>query len=279
MPEISIEFFPPRTPEVQKRLEDCLSSFKDFKPKFYSVTFGAGGSTLEQTPQTLSFIKDFSKIPVVPHLTCIGSNKSEIKQLLDLYKSKGISRIIALRGDMPSGMEDPGELRYAADLVQLIREYLGDKVHISVAAYPEAHPQSESPDKDLLNFKAKIDAGANDAITQYFFNFEAYENFMDRSLALGIKAPIYPGIMPITNYKQLKRFSDSCGAEIPRWIDKRLADYDASDAKESLCQFGTEVIGNLCEKLEKAGAPGFHFYSLNRHEALLNIFRQLNWPI
>jgi methylenetetrahydrofolate reductase (NADPH) len=275
--KISIEFFPPRTPEVQQRLETCLTKFKKFNPEFYSVTFGAGGSTLEQTPQVVEFIKNHSKIPVAPHLTCIGSTKAEIRQLLDLYQANGVTRLVALRGDMPSGMQDPGELHYASDLVSFIREYLGEKIHISVGAYPEVHPQAPSPDKDLWHFKAKIDAGANDAITQYFFNFEAYEDFMNRALSLGIEAPIYPGIMAITNYKQLKRFSDSCGAEIPRWIDQRLAFYDSQNDKESIRQFGADVVAELCEKLQKAGAPGFHFYSLNRHEALLDIFQQLNW--
>ena len=276
-PTLSIEFFPPRTPEVQARLEECLSAFKPFQPSFYSVTFGAGGSTLAHTPQTVDFVRKTSHCLVVPHLTGIGSNRAEVQQLLDEYRSKGITKIVALRGDMPSGMLDPGEFRYASDLVAFLREYLGNNFHITVGAYPEIHPQASSPKEDLLHFKTKIEAGANDAITQYFFNFEAYEHFLNQVHQMGIKAPIYPGIMPITNYKQIKRFSDSCGAEIPRWIEKKLAAFDEQDDKESLIEFGVEVVTTLCQKLQGLGVPGFHFYSLNRHESLVKIFQNLQW--
>ncbi len=278
LPLISIEFFPPRTPEIQERLRDSLQALGKLNAEFYSVTFGAGGSTADQTPKAIDFIKNNSKTPVAPHLTCMGSSKSEIQNLLDLYHSQGISRLVALRGDVsPETSLSSTEFHYAADLVDFIRQYLGNQIHISVAAYPEMHPQASSPDQDLIHFKAKVDAGANDAITQYFFNFEAYENFLNKAVALGIKIPIYPGIMPITNYKQIKKFSDTCGAEIPRWIEKNLAAYDANQDKESLRKFGTEIVANLCEKLQKLGVPGFHFYSLNRHEALLDIFQHLNW--
>ncbi len=276
-PFFSLELFPPRSSEVQARLEACLSAFQAFDPAFYSVTFGAGGSTLAQTPQTVDFVREHSRKPVAPHLTGIGATRAEIQSLLDLYQSQGITRIIALRGDMPSGMQDPGEFKHASHLVEFIREYLGDSMHISVGAYPEMHPQAASPEADLLHLKAKIEAGANDSITQYCFNFEAYEHFLNQAQKLGIQAPIYPGIMPISNYKQLKRFSETCGAELPRWIATKLATFDEKEDKDSLLRFGVDVVTELCQKLQTLGVPGFHFYSLNRHESLLEIFKNLNF--
>ena len=268
----SIEFFPPKTPEGAEKLRYTRNQLAELNPEYISVTFGAGGSTQDGTIDTVLEIQE-TGIPAAPHLSCIASTKQELSKILQLYKSKGIKRIVALRGDMPSGMQALGELRYANELVEFIRKETGDHFKIEVAAYPEFHPQAKSAADDLNNFKCKVDAGADSAITQYFFNPDAYFSFVDSCEKMGVDIPIIPGIMPITNHKQLARFSDMCGAEIPRWIKKRLEDF--GDDLPSLQAFGIEVTINLCEKLLKAGAPGIHFYSMNKTEPTKQIWTAL----
>jgi methylenetetrahydrofolate reductase (NADPH) len=237
------------------------------------VTFGAGGSTLSYTGETARHLHEQHGLPAAPHLSCVGGNRAELAALLDDYRAAGYRRIVALRGDLPSGMATPGDFRYAAELVRFIREHSGDHFHIEVAAYPETHPQADDALRDLQHFKAKIDAGANGAITQYFFNADAYFRFVDDVQRLGVNVPIVPGIMPITNYSQLQRFSDMCGAEIPRWITQRMrAHGDDADAVRKL---GTEVVTTLCRRLLDGGAPGLHFYTLNRAKATEAVLKQL----
>lgn len=258
---ISFEFFPPKTPEGAEKLRTTRDELAKLNPAYFSVTFGAGGSTQEGTLDTVLEIQK-AGYAAAPHLSCIGSTKENILNLLKKYQDNGISRIVALRGDMPSGMQEAGEFRYANELVEFIRAETGDHFHIEVAAYPETHPQAHDAQTDLANFKRKVDAGANAAITQYFYNSDAYFRFVDDCETLGLDLPIVPGIMPITNYKQLARFSEMCGAEIPRWIQKRLAGF--GDDIESLRAFGLDVTTSLCEKLLAHGAPGLHFYSMNQ---------------
>ena len=269
----SFEFFPPKTEKGAEKLKTTREELSKLGPKYFSVTFGAGGSTQEGTIETVLDIKK-SGYDAAPHLSCIGSTRDNIRQLLEKYLKHGITRIVALRGDMPSGMQEAGEFRYANELVEFIREVGGDQFHIEVAAYPESHPQSENPASDLKNFKRKVDAGANSAITQYFFNIDAYLYFVDDCEKLGIDLPITPGIMPITNYVQLARFSDMCGAEIPRWIRKRLQGF--GDDKESIIAFGEEVVTKLCHNLLDAGAPGLHFYTMNQFQATTKLWNNLN---
>jgi methylenetetrahydrofolate reductase (NADH) len=270
----SCEFFPPKT---EKGMEKLLSTSKtlkaELKPEFFSVTFGAGGSTRDRTFDAVSKIIEHTGVATAPHLSCIGTTKPEILEILNRYKEQGINRLVALRGDMPSGMVTAGELHYANELITFIREETGDHFHIEVAAYPEFHPLSESPKKDLEFFKQKMDAGADSAITQYFYNVDAYYQFIDDCELMGIDKPIVPGIMPITNYTNLARFSDACGAEIPRWIRKRLQDFH--DDTESLKAFGKDVVTDMCQRLLDNGAPGLHFYSMNQTEATLSIWNDL----
>lgn len=271
----SLEFFPPRDGEGLAKLEDTARGLLQLDPAYISVTFGAGGSTQSGTLETVRMIKELG-VDAVPHLSCISNTKAEIVQILDEIKALGARHIVALRGDLPSGVgiRSGGELLYASDLVSLIREQHGDYFHIEVAAYPETHPQAHSPDEDLANFVTKVNAGADSAITQYFFNPDAYYDFIDRALAKGVNIPIVPGIMPITNYAQLSRFSQMCGAEIPRWIRMRLAQY--ADDRESIRQFGIEVISKMCQELIDYGAPGLHFYTLNGTASTLAIWNNLN---
>ncbi len=269
----SLEFFPPKSEKGTEKLKHTLAELGKLKPLYFSVTFGAGGSTQEGTYETVCDIRD-AGFDAVPHLSCIGSTKDKVKQILNQYIEKGIHRIVALRGDMPSGMQEAGEFRYANELVEFIRAETNDQFHIEVAAYPEYHPQASSPAKDLSNFKRKIDAGANSAITQYFFNPDAYYRFVDECEKTQIDIPIVPGIMPITNYVQLARFSDMCGAEIPRWIRNRLIAF--GDDKESIITFGEEVVTKLCENLLAAGAPGLHFYTMNQVKATAALWANLN---
>ncbi|RMF19045.1 MAG: methylenetetrahydrofolate reductase [NAD(P)H] [Gammaproteobacteria bacterium] len=269
----SFEFFPPKTEEGKAKLQTVRDQLATRKPDFFSCTYGAGGSTRERTIDTVIALHQ-QGISTAPHLSCIGSTREDIASLLDLYKSHGIQRIVALRGDLPSGMGAPGELRYANELVAFIREHSGDHFLIEVAAYPEFHPQAPNAEADLLNFKRKVEAGASSAITQYFYNADAYFYFVERCEKLGIDIPIVPGIMPITNYSKLARFSDACGAEIPRWIRKQLEAY--GDDSESIRQFGTEVVTRMCERLLQAGAPGLHFYTLNQAAPSLAIWDNLN---
>jgi methylenetetrahydrofolate reductase (NADPH) len=258
----SFEFFPPKTEKGVANLRNTRDELAGLDPRFFSVTFGAGGSTRERTFDTVCEIQRESDIEAAPHLSCIGSTKDSIRDILNLYIKEHIHHIVALRGDLPSGMGLPGEFRYANELVEFIRAESGDHFHIEVAAYPEVHPQARDADTDLANFKRKVDAGADSAITQYFYNPYAYFHFVERCEKLGIDLPIVPGIMPITNYTQLARFSDMCGAEIPRWIRKRLEAY--GDNRDSIRAFGEEVVTEMCQALLDAGAPGLHFYTMNQ---------------
>lgn len=271
--ELSVEFFPPKTPEGAAKLRlvrDQLA--KEMKPNFFSVTFGAGGSTQEGTMTTVREIHE-AGLQAAPHLSCVGSSRENIRDLLKQYQSIGIRRIVALRGDLPSGMGQYGEFHHANELVTFIREEMGDWFHLEVAAYPEMHPQSKSAQDDLQNFANKVKAGANSAITQYFFNPDAYFRFVDDAKKLGVNVPIVPGIMPITNSSQLIRFSDACGAEIPRWVRLRLESF--GDDIASIKAFGLDVVADLCQRLVQGGAPGLHFYSLNQTEPTLQLLSRI----
>ncbi len=260
-PEFSFEFFPPKTAEGAAKLRQTREALAQLKPKFFSVTFGAGGSTQQGTFETVVNIQQ-NGCNAAPHLSCIGSTKESIREILRQYIENDIRRIVALRGDMPSGMREAGKFQYANELVEFIRSETGHHFHIEVAAYPEFHPQASSATADLLNFKRKVEAGADSAITQYFFNADAYLRFVESCENMGLELPIIPGIMPITNYTQLARFSDACGAEIPRWIRKRLESFGEDMA--SLRAFGLDVVSNLCRQLLDSGAPGLHFYTMNQ---------------
>lgn len=273
---LSVEFFPPRTPEARARFEHTRDRLAVLKPGFFSVTFGAGGSTQDATLETVVSIIEATGIEAAPHLSCVGMTLEKIRAVLRTYRGHGISRVVALRGDMPSGTTGVGELRYANELVEFIRRESGDAFHIEVAAYPEFHPQAASARSDLDNFKRKVDAGANSAITQYFYNADAYYRFLDSVRGLGIEIPIVPGIMPITNYSKLARFSDACGAEIPRWVRKQLEAY--GDDVKSIQAFGEQVISEMCETLLQGGAPGLHFYTLNQADPSLAIWNNLKLP-
>ncbi len=269
---ISFEFFPPNTDAGREKLLGVRDALAERRPRFFSVTYGAGGSTQHRTLDTVRRMRE-SGITTAPHLSCIGSEKSQLRDLLARYREEGIDRLVALRGDLPSGMGGIGELRYANELVEFIREETGDHFEVAVAAYPESHPQAPSFEHDLTNFARKMQAGADLAITQYFFSAEAYFHFVDRARALGVEAPIVPGIMPITNYTKLARFSDACGAEIPRWVRKQLEAY--GDDSESIAAFGEEVVSRLCQRLLDGGAPGLHFYTLNQAAPALRILDNL----
>lgn len=273
-PPISFEFFPPQTPEGVEKLTAVRKQLATLNPEFFSVTFGAGGSTQDRTMETIKLIHAEGH-SAAPHLSCVGSTRENILALLLAYKNLGIKRIVALRGDLPSGMGSIGEFQYANELVSFIRAQTGEHFHIEVAAYPEFHPQARTAHDDLLNFKRKVSAGANSAITQYFYNADAYFRFVEDSRKLGITAPIVPGIMPIMKFSQLARFSDMCGAEIPRWMRKTLEGY--GDDTESVQAFGFDVVTQLCEKLIAGGAPGLHFYTLNQAGASLEIVKRLGY--
>ena len=268
----SFEFFPPKTDVGAQKLKIVHQELSELQPEFFSITYGAGGSTRERT---LAAIREFhqSTIPVAPHLSCIGDDKARITELLDIYQTMGIRRIVALRGDLPSGQVGLGELPYAQDLVRFIREHSGDYFHIEVAAYPEMHPQADSFEQDLQRFAEKIHAGANAAITQFFFNADSYFYFVERLQKMGIDTPITPGIMPITHASNLIRFADGTGAEVPRWIRKQLAAY--GDDSVSILAFGHEVVLKLCERLIAGGAPSLHFYSMNHTEPTRQLVRDL----
>ena len=270
----SFEFFPPKTEEGKEKLRMVRDKLGVLKPKYFSVTFGAGGSTQQGTLEAVLEIQQ-AGYEAAPHISCIGTKKQTITQLLDTYKTNGIKHLVALRGDLPSGSGNisGGDFNYANELVSFIRQEYGDHFFIEVAAYPEVHPQAKNIYADLDNFKRKIDAGANSALTQYFFNPDAYFRFVEECEKRSVNVPIVPGIMPITNYTQLARFSDMCGAEIPRWIRKHLEAF--GDDKEAIRQFGEEVVTNLCEQLLHAGAPGLHFYTLNQSAATLALWRNL----
>jgi methylenetetrahydrofolate reductase (NADPH) len=271
-PTFSFEFFPPQTQEGMEKLRAARKQLAQLNPKFFSVTFGAGGSTRDRTLEAVLEIQAEGHT-AAPHLSCIGSTAENIQAMLERYRDQGIRHIVALRGDLPSGMAQAGEFRYANELVTFIRREFGDVFHIEVAAYPEYHPQSRSSQEDLQNFKRKVDSGANSAITQYFYNADAYFNFIEACEAQGICIPIVPGIMPINKFSQLARFSDTCGAEIPRWIRKRLESY--GDDSASIRAFGLDVVTDLCDRLLKGGAPGLHFYTLNSAGLASTIWQRL----
>jgi methylenetetrahydrofolate reductase (NADPH) len=273
----SFEFFPAKTEAGHEKLLNTARQLAAYKPDFFSCTYGAGGSTRDRTLNTVLQLDGEVKIPTAPHLSCVGDSKAELRELLGLYKNAGIQRIVALRGDLPSGMGmASGELRYANELVSFIREETGDHFHIEIAAYPEMHPQARNFEADLANFVRKAKAGANSAMTQYFFNADSYFYFVERVQKMGVDIPVVPGIMPITNYSKLARFSDACGAEIPRWVRKQLESY--GDDAESIRAYGEQVISEMCERLLQGGAPGLHFYTLNQAEPSLAIWNNLKLP-
>lgn len=271
-PLYSLEFFPPRTPEGVEKLRAARREFAALKPAFCSVTFGAGGSTREGTLATVLEIRS-EGMEGAPHVSCIGSTRDGIRQVLARYREHGIRHLVALRGDLPSGSPDVGDFRYANELVRFIREETGDWFHIDVAAYPEVHPQARNPEDDLASFQRKIDAGADSAITQYFFNTDAYWHFVDACSRRGVNVPIVPGIMPIGSFSKLARFSDACGAEIPRWIRRRLE--GLGDDSASIRAFGLDVVTTMCASLIERGAPGLHFYTLNQPTLTTAIWRAL----
>ena len=269
----SFEFFPPKTPEGADKLRAVRDRLAAVGPAFFSVTFGAGGSTREGTWSTVTEIAQAGHA-VAPHISCIGTTRAEVARLIGDYRAQGIRRLVALRGDMPSGAgAGGGDFRYANELVAFIRDETGDWFHIEVAAYPEFHPQARSAEDDLRNFARKVAAGADSAITQYFYNSDAYFRFVDEAHKLGVNVPIVPGIMPITNFAQLARFSDACGAEIPRWIRLRLQGF--GDDRASIRAFGLDVVTDLCEQLLSVGAPGLHFYTMNQAEPTLEVWSRL----
>ncbi|MBC3920670.1 methylenetetrahydrofolate reductase [NAD(P)H] [Undibacterium sp. CY18W] len=271
-PNFSIEFFPPKTAEGTEKLRATRAKLAELKPKYFSVTFGAGGTTQQGTLDTVTEIRREGH-DAAPHLSCVGGTRESIRAILDEFKANDIRRLVALRGDLPSGYGMGGEFRYANELVEFIRAETGDWFHIEVAAYPEMHPQARSPQDDLNSFVRKMNAGANAAITQYFYNADAYFRFVDETRKAGVSAPIVAGIMPITNSTQLQRFSEMCGAEVPRWIRLKLASY--GDDTASIKAFGLDVVTAMCERLLAGGAPGLHFYSLNQAASTTAIWQRL----
>ncbi|PKO40195.1 MAG: methylenetetrahydrofolate reductase [NAD(P)H] [Betaproteobacteria bacterium HGW-Betaproteobacteria-3] len=269
---VSFEFFPPKTPEGATKLAAVRQQLYALKPEFFSVTYGAGGSTQDGTLQTVQAILADGHV-AAPHFSCIGATRESVRAQLQRFQQAGIRRVVALRGDLPSGYGAFGEFRYASELVAFIREETGDAFHIEVGCYPETHPQAKSPEADLQAFAAKVAAGASSAITQYFYNADAYARFVDDARRLGVKVAVVPGVMPITSSTQLMRFSDACGAEIPRWIRQRLMAY--GDDSASIKAFGLDVVSALCEQLRRAGAPGLHFYTMNQAVATTAIVQRL----
>ncbi len=269
----SFEFFPPKTEVGVEKLSQVSKELSHYNPAFYSVTYGAGGTTQDATMGTVLNIQKETGIPTAPHLSCIGSDKAQVREMLTTYMENGINRIVALRGDLPSGMREIGDFHYANELVEFIREETGDHFQIEIAAYPEKHPQSKNFDTDIENFGRKAKAGANRAITQYFFNADAYFYFVDSLEKAQIDIPVMPGIMPITNFSQMARFSDAIGAEIPRWLRKRFESY--GDDLDSIQKLGNEFVTGMCQRLLEQGVPGLHFYSMNRVEPSLTIWNNL----
>lgn len=277
--QFSFELFPPRTPEGVARLPTIAAGLAAVKPKYFSVTYGAGGSDQDGTYDTVVKVVESTGIEAAPHLTCVGSSRARIAALLDRYKAAGVKRIVALRGDLPAtaiGTGAPGDFRYANELVSFIRDTHGDAFLLEVAAYPEMHPQARNPEADFDAFRRKVDAGAHAAITQYFYVADAYFDFLERCAKANITIPVIAGIMPITNHAQLTRFSAACGADIPRWVRLRLA--QLQDDKAALQDFGLDVVSRLCETVLKGGAPGIHFYTLNQVEPTLRLWKQLGLP-
>lgn len=276
LPNLSFEFFPPRNEEAAVGFRAARTKLAALQPEYMSVTFGAGGSTRKRTRDTVLDIQTNTQVPAAPHISCMAEDEASLLELLGEYRSAGIKRLVALRGDRPSG-GGSGVMEYAVDLVRFIRQQTGDYFHLEVAGYPEHHPEASSPATDLAHLKSKVEAGADGIITQYFFNADAYFHFVDEARALGINVPIVPGIMPITNYTRLARFSRMCGAEIPLWIAKRLEAWEESDDKDSLRTFGEDTVAAMCQKLIDGGAPGLHFYTLNRARPTLALCRRLGW--
>ena len=270
---ISFEFYPPKTDEQRAQLDRTAARLKALSPEYVSCTFGAGGSTLEYTPETVERLQQKHGLDAAPHVSCVGGTREELSGLMERYKAMGCRRIVALRGDLPSGMGHTGDFRYATELVEFIRREHGGFFHIEVGCYPETHPQAEDALADMRHFKAKIDAGADGAITQYFYNADAYFCFVDDARRLGIEVPIVPGIMPISNFSQLKRFSEACGAEIPRWIGKRVQAY--GDDVDTAREFATDLVASLCRRLIAGGAPALHFYTLNLSKPTLNVLSKI----
>jgi len=269
---ISFEFFPPKSADAETKLAAVRDRLDAARPEFYSVTYGAGGSTRDRTLETVLEIREEGR-NVAPHLSMGSDDDGTVRELLDRYRDAGVDRIVALRGDVPSGMGGGGSVHFAVELVELLRRHSGDHFTIEVACYPEVHPDARSPESDLVRFREKVEAGADEAITQYFYNADAYFDFVDRATAAGVGVPIIPGIMPITNVDGLMRFSAACGAEIPRWIRLRLEQY--RDDRESLHAFGLDVVTDLCRRLLDGGAPGFHFYTMNQSKLSLELLRRL----
>lgn len=273
--KFSLEFFPPRTEAGMDKLKTVIADLGQLAPDYMSVTYGAGGTTQAKTLETVKYIQQQTHFDAAPHLTCIGASQESILALLDNYEAMGVKRIVALRGDLPSGMMDPGEFKYASDLVAFIRQERGDQFHLEVAAYPETHPQARNCEVGINWFKHKVNQGADSAITQYFYNVDSYLYFIENCERHGIDLPIVPGIMPITNYENLIRFSEGCGAEVPRWLKCRLESFEDDNA--SLLSFGQDVVSDLCQKLLDAGAPGIHFYSMNQTQPTLDIVKNLSF--
>lgn len=273
-PRISFEFFPPRTAEQKLILESTWQKLAPLNPEYLSVTFGAGGSTLEATRDAVEALAAKTNVPVAPHISCMAQTEQMLHGILTAYRESGINRLVVLRGDRPEGLSGPGPFQYANELVAYIRREFGDSFHIEVACYPEFHPESSSPQTEMFYFKQKVDAGADGAVTQYFYNADSYFSFRDECIKSGIDIPITPGIMPITNYRQLAHFSDICGAEIPQWIRRRLEGYGEDGA--SIRAFGLDVVTALCERLLAGGAPGLHIYTLNRANASFLLWQRLN---
>jgi len=273
-PKISFEFFPPRTAEQKLILESTWQKLAPLNPHYLSVTFGAGGTTLEATREAVEALAAQTDVPVAPHISCMARSERMLHDILSAYRDKGVNRLVVLRGDRPEGQAGPGPFQYANELVSFIRREFGDHFHIEVACYPEFHPESESADTELYYFKQKVDAGANGAVTQYFYNIDAYFSFIEDCYKADIDIPITPGIMPITNYKQLSRFSAMCGAEIPQWIRRRLETY--GDDGASIRAFGLDYVTRMCERLLEGGAPGLHIYTLNRANASFLLWQRLN---
>ncbi len=268
----SFEFFPPNTPEGADKLAQTAKQLAQLNPKFFSVTYGAGGSTRERTLRAVLDLRAAGHA-AAPHISCVGSSRNDIREILREYQTHGIRHVVALRGDLPSGTAASGEFQYANELVAFIRSEFADQFHIEVAAYPEYHPQARSAQDDLLSFKRKVQAGADSAITQYFYNTDCYFHFVDECEAMGLSLPIVPGIMPIGRFSQLARFSDACGAEIPRWIRRKLEGY--GDDTASIRAFGLDVVTRLCDDLLAAGAPGLHFYTMNQAGLTTTIWQRL----
>jgi methylenetetrahydrofolate reductase (NADPH) len=270
---VSFEFYPPKNDEQREQLDRTAARLKSHAPEYVSCTFGAGGSTLSYTSETVRHLKQVHALEAAPHVSCMGGSREEIRELLRLYRALGCKRLVALRGDLPSGMARMGDLRYASDLIAFIREQHGDWFHIQVGCYPEIHPQAEDALADLRHFKTKVDAGADGAITQYFYNSDAYFRFVEDVRKLGVDVPIVPGIMPISNFAQLKRFSEACGAEIPRWVSKRMHAF--GDDTDAIREFAAELVAAMCRRLIEGGAPALHFYTLNLSKPTLNVLRNL----